>query len=240
MTNLRKPMNKRKIAAAVGGILMLLVIVGIGFASVKNGEEQNAEGEIFDTQTETQTDTETVAADTEKVSEEEQNAFLETQTAEEETVADDLRIHGFPYIKLTSQLNIGDYVDVRISFADGGDFVLLSKKQVQGMAPLGEEGANALWLFVSEEEILRLSSAVVDSCLNEGCSIYAVEYVSDTQKAAVVNYVVSDLVKQLMEQDPNITKLAENVQEYSLWKEYQKNLQRDMVYKEQEEILYMD
>lgn len=157
-----------------------------------------------------------------------------------EPMADDLRIHGFPYIQLTNQLQAGDYVDVRISFANGADFVLLSKKQVQAIAPLGEEGTNSLWLIVSEEEILRLSSAAVDAYLNDGCSIYAIEYVSDAQKEAVVNYVVSDLVKQLMEEDPNIAAQAENVKEWTKWNEYGEDIQREMVYPQQEEIIYMD
>ncbi len=164
----------------------------------------------------------------------------EVMQMNEQQAEDDWRIHGFPYIKLTSQLEVGDYVDVRISFADGGDFILLSKKQIQGLSPLREEGTHALWLIVSEEEILRLSSAVVDAYLNEGCYIYAIQYISDSQKAAVVNYVVSDTVKQLMEEDPNIVRRAENVQEYSLWKEYEAGIQREDVYPEQEDIIYMD
>lgn len=158
----------------------------------------------------------------------------------QEAVEDDWRIHGFSYIKLTSQLNVGDYVDIRISFADGGDFVLLSKKKIQGISPLREGENEALWMVVSEEEILRLSSAVVDAYLNEGCFIYAIQYISETQKEAVVNYVVSDEVKQLMDEDPNIVKRAENVQEYSKWKEYTADMQGEEVYPEQEEIIYMD
>lgn len=223
-------------------------------------------------------------------SETENNSLKEEQTIEEmldleyvtdengmlqlEDVKDDVRIHGFPYIKLTNRLSVGDYVDVRISFADGGDFVLLAKKKIMGIEPLGEEGTNSIWFAVSEEEILRLSSAVVDAYLNEGCSIYAIEYVSETQKEAIVNYVVSDLIKQLMEENPNIVERAKNVIESSLWSEYEKNIQREPylplnyeitekkttltkseenskkesigqvyteeVYKEQEEIIYLD
>ena len=137
-------------------------------------------------------------------------------TEEKEPLADDLRIHGFPYIELTSQLNVGDYVDVRIAFADGEDFVLLSKKQIQGIAPLRDGGDNALWLIVSEEEILRLAGAVADVCLHEGSSIYAIEYVSEEQKAAKVNYAVRGSSAQ------------------------KENEAAEMVYPEQEEILYLD
>lgn len=94
-----------------------------------------------------------------------------------ENLSDDMRIHNFPYIRLTNQMKKGDYIDVRISFANGGDFVLLSKKKIEEISFLDTEGTkeNSLWLKVSEEELLRLSSAVVDAYLNEGCKIYAID-----------------------------------------------------------------
>lgn len=140
-------------------------------------------------------------------------------------LTDDMRIHNFPYICLTNHMKKGDYIDVRISFANGGDFVLLSKKQIEDISFMDTEGtnSNSLWLKVSEEELLRLSSAAVDSYLNEGCKIYAIEYISETQKEAVVNYTVSDMIKQLIEDDPNIAAKAENVMEWVLWEEYKKS-----------------
>lgn len=142
-----------------------------------------------------------------------------------ENLSDDMRIHNFPYIRLTNQMKKGDYIDVRISFANGGDFVLLSKKKIEEISFLDTEGTkeNSLWLKVSEEELLRLSSAVVDAYLNEGCKIYAIEYISETQKEAVVNYTVSSMIKKLMEDDPNITERAGNIMEWALWEEYKKN-----------------
>lgn len=135
---------------------------------------------------------------------------------------DDMRLHKYACIKLTERMKRGDYVDVRISFANGADFVLLSKKQIQDITLPQEEGGgeNALWLHVSEEEILRLSSAMVDAFLNEGCSIYAVQYIQKNQKAAVMNYKVNDVVAQLIQDDPNIVEKAENVLEWELWSEW--------------------
>lgn len=136
-------------------------------------------------------------------------------------LTDDVRLHKYTCIKLTERMKKGDYVDIRISFANGADFILLSKKQIQDIALPGEEGGseNALWLHVSEEEILRLSSAVVDAFLNEGCSIYAVQYIQKSQNAAVMNYKVNDVVEQLIADDPNIVAKAENVLEWELWNE---------------------
>lgn len=140
---------------------------------------------------------------------------------EGEPVSRDMRIHKYTCIKLTERMKKGDYIDVRISFANGADFVLLSKKQIQDIQLPEAEGnsESILWLNVSEEEILRLSSAVVDAFLNDGCSIYAVQYIQGGQEAAVINYKVNDVVSQLIEDDPNIVKKAENVLEWELWNE---------------------
>lgn len=222
---------------AAVGLLLISLIVTVGFLAWR--DRQKEEIEIMKqplTQTEKKSEgtreSELILTDT----------VTETEMApiEGQKVENDWRIHGFPYIKLTNQLQVGDYVDVRISFADGGDFVLLSKKQIKSLSPLREEGVAAIWMIVTEEELLRLSSAAVDAYLNEGCSIYAIQYVSDTQKEAIVNYVVNDTVKQLMAEDPNIVKRAENVQEYSLWKEYGTSIHREDTYPEQDEIIYMD
>lgn len=146
--------------------------------------------------------------------------LTENAVYEGEPLTDDVRLHKYTCIKLTEKMKKGDYVDIRISFANGGDFILLSKKQIQDIhVPEENESENALWLNVSEEEILRLSSAVVDAYLNEGCSIYAIQYIQKGQKAAVMNYKVNDVVEQLIEDDPNIVKKAENVLEWELWKE---------------------
>lgn len=139
---------------------------------------------------------------------------------EEKPLTDDMRIHKYTFIKLTERMKEGDYVDIRISFANGADFVLLSKKRIQDIMLSSEESENALWIYVSEEEILRLSSAVVDAFLNEGCSIYAIQYIEESQKEAVMNYKVNDVVAQLITDDPNIVKKAENVLEWELWNEW--------------------
>lgn len=139
-------------------------------------------------------------------------------------LTDDMRIHNFPYIRLTDHMKKDDYIDIRISFANGGDFVLLSKKKIEDISYMDTEGTNgnALWLRVSEEELLRLSSAVVDAYVNEGCKIYAIQYISETQKEAIVNYTVNDVIKQLIEDNLNIVEKAENVMEWSLWEEHKK------------------
>lgn len=126
-------------------------------------------------------------------------------------VADDVRLHNYPYIKLTDKIEVGDYVDIRISFSNGADYILLSKKKVVDYSLKNEEAMteNALWLYVNEEEILRLSGAVVDASMSEGCSIYAIKYVEGYQSRPQVTYPVSALIQSLIENNPNIVDRAQ-------------------------------
>lgn len=146
---------------------------------------------------------------------------------EGEVFSDDRRLHDYGYIRQTDKLQKGNYVDVRISFPNGEDCVVLAKKKVMDLVkPDAEKGMPAsLWLEVNEEEILRLSSAAVDAYLWEGTSIYAIRYLSDTQKTAVVTYPVNDAVAALMRKDPNIHSKAEAVLYERLRKEIEAAVQ---------------
>lgn len=147
--------------------------------------------------------------------------LMEDTVYEGDILSDDMRFHKYTCIKLTERMEKGDYVDIRISFSNGADFILLSKKQIQDITlPKDDGGENAIWLNVSEEEILRLSSAVVDAYLNEGSSIYAIQYIQKGQQAAIMNYKVNEVIEQLIADNPNIVKKAENVLEWELWEEW--------------------
>lgn len=123
-----------------------------------------------------------------------------------------MRRHSYSYIKQMDTLKKGDIIDVRISFPNGADFIVLSKKtvlDVTGGETQGRDVERRLWLYVNEEEILRMSSCVVDAYINEGAYLYAVTYVNDMQDAAVVNYPVNEVVENLIKKDPNIIKIAQ-------------------------------
>lgn len=131
---------------------------------------------------------------------------------------DDVRIHNYPFIELTDKIEPGDFVDVRISFNDGSDYILLAKKRVFDCSiyDSAEEIPNSLWMEVNEEEILRLSSAAVDAASKEDCRLYAIKYISQLQKEAQVTYPVNSIVSALILSDPNIAKNAGKTLEESL------------------------
>ncbi|WP_310604420.1 hypothetical protein [Anaerosporobacter sp.] len=127
-----------------------------------------------------------------------------------ENVADDLRKHVYHFIEITDALCSGDYVDVRIQFPNGSDYIVLSKKRVLACSRYDEvaQTENSLWLEVSEEEILMLSSAAVDAYFSGQANIYAIQYISQNQKEAVVTYPENDVVSALIQENPNVVKNA--------------------------------
>lgn len=126
-----------------------------------------------------------------------------------------LRKVPYTFIRNADTLKRGDYIDVRISFPNGADFILLGKKEV---IRVEEQSSNdrKLWLGLSEEEILRMSSGVVDAYLFEGAYIYATLYMNSLQDASIVNYPVNEVVEELIKKDPNIIKVAQDKKTYEL------------------------
>ncbi len=96
-------------------------------------------------------------------------------------------------------------VDVRIVYPNGEDYVVLSKKYIRNLN-LG----NATWFAnMSEDEILRFQSAVIDAYTMTGTRIYTTRYVEDNiQDAAEVTYVVRSTTEDLIRRDPNVYKIA--------------------------------
>ncbi|MEK3899302.1 SAF domain-containing protein [Paenibacillus sp. FSL R7-0179] len=117
-------------------------------------------------------------------------------------IATDVRVQELQIIQLPILLKKEQYVDVRIQFPTGEDFVVLSKKQV-----LQREGT-VLWLELNESDRMLFSSATIDAYL-QGARLYALTYVeAGLQAAAIVNYPASSVVLDLLEQNPNLVEKA--------------------------------
>ncbi len=121
------------------------------------------------------------------------------------TVASDVREEEFNVFYLSSNLKENDYIDVRIIFPNGEDYSVLSKKSVKDLSL--ENGNCFLWL--TAEEILRISGAIVDSYLHDGTKLYTVKYVEPlAQDGTEITYLPNEDVINLIRNDPNIVKLA--------------------------------
>ncbi len=127
-----------------------------------------------------------------------------------EALPKDLRVYEFSHLITQSTLQVGDAVDVRISFPSGLDYIVLSKKTLVDRKLIDDGKATELCIFhLNEDEILRLSSALVDAYLHEGTYLYTTRYVSNTsQVGAAVTYPANADVQALIAEDPNIIERA--------------------------------
>ncbi|MEF2967269.1 SAF domain-containing protein [Paenibacillus sp. M1] len=131
--------------------------------------------------------------------------LTDTLLYEEEPASDDLRYREMGFIQLPAALREQDFIDIRIQFPTGQDYILLSKKKVGKLSSSG-----TVTTTLNEAEILSLSSAIVDAYMHKA-SIYALLYVEPgLQVEAVPTYPVNEAVLQLIKKDPNIVERAEH------------------------------
>lgn len=108
------------------------------------------------------------------------------------------RQQGYSFVSYEQTLKVGDYVDVRISFPNGSDFVVLVKKKIE------EFFYDGIVLIVTEDDILKMASAKVDMDQFQGCMVYASKYVDEEDSESISNYPVRKDVLLLYGWDPNV------------------------------------
>lgn len=96
-------------------------------------------------------------------------------------------------------LQVGDYVDIRISFPTGQDYIGISHRRVYAI------DGSVIKLAVNEANILDYNSMLIDSMIYPGTQIYATQYIEGAaQKPAVVDYPMSVAALTVAERDPNL------------------------------------
>lgn len=128
--------------------------------------------------------------------------LVDTLVYPEENIENDVREVEYSLIELPSKLEATEYVDVRIQFPNGDDYIIFSKKKVKEVAGL------TMWMDNDEAEILSMSSAIVDAYI-EGAKIYALPYVDGAmQLGSKITYPVKQNVLSLIQSSPNIVNIA--------------------------------
>ena len=122
-------------------------------------------------------------------------------------VADDERRVELRQVDLPQTLRENEYVDIRIAFPNGEDYLVVGHKRVYRMIRDDEGEVLALQLRLLEEELLRYQAACVDAKMYEDTGLYAVQYTGEFQPAAQVYYPVNRAVFRLLQWDPNISEL---------------------------------
>lgn len=115
------------------------------------------------------------------------------------TITKDLREQEYNMITLPSNLTTGDFIDIRLQLPNGGDYVIVSKKEVLNC------NSTTIWLNMYEEEIELMSNAIIEYYIMAGSKLYATTYIdAGLQEAAVGTYVPNEDVSKLIDANPNI------------------------------------
>ncbi len=102
-----------------------------------------------------------------------------------------------------SNVGSGVYVDVRIMFPNGEDYIVLPKKRMMNLYL----EQSIFTLELEEDEILTLSSAIVDTYTVTGTRMYVTTYVApNVQEAPNATYLVRKETIDLITNSPNVIK----------------------------------
>lgn len=128
----------------------------------------------------------------------------------DEQVSDDTRQVQFNMITLPVDLMTGDYVDVRFRTPEGQDFIVISKSLVT-IPQNGDKSysSDTMMINLREDEILSISSAIVEAYGLNGSELYVTKYVDPAmQEPSLPTYTPSAAATALMESNPNIVDIA--------------------------------
>lgn len=122
------------------------------------------------------------------------------------TVEGDTREYELSVVSLMTDQTENDFVDVRILFPNGEDYLILPKKKV---SDLNFEHC-VFNTYMSEEEILRMSSAIIDAFTVSGTRIYCTRYVEPSlQEEAIPTYLVRNELIDIINTSPNVLSIAQ-------------------------------
>ena len=140
-----------------------------------------------------------------------QNTLITTDliTKGDNLVQDDVRKQEYNMVVLPMDLTTGDYIDVRVMFPNGQDFIVVSKKEVEIPNIAGVDSEDTIWINLSEDEILHMSCAIINAAQVRGAKIYATKYTeAGMQTAATPTFPVNAGTSALLQSDPNILESA--------------------------------
>lgn len=134
--------------------------------------------------------------------------LADSMVYEGEKLTNDTRYVEYNMLVLPTTIMQGDYIDIRLTLPNGQDLIVISKKEVKAL--LGD----TVGLELTEDEILMMESAIVESYIMTASKLYAIQYIeAGIQNAATKTYTPTEAVQGLIQRNPNITTEAKtNIQ----------------------------
>lgn len=123
----------------------------------------------------------------------------------------DVRKQEYNMIQLPTQIQTGEYIDIRLRLPNGVDYIVVSKKKVELPVINGIDSENTIWMNMSEAETLAMSNAIVEAYIMSGSLLYATTYIEPgLQDNAIPTYVPSGKVQDAIYKNPNIEQEAKS------------------------------
>lgn len=117
---------------------------------------------------------------------------------EGEELTHDVRYVEYNMLTLDTTVDIGSFIDVRLTLPSGLDLIVISKKEVKSII------GNTIGLELSEGEILMMESAIVEAYIMSASKLYATQYIEPgIQDAALNTYVPTSEVQNLIKASNN-------------------------------------
>lgn len=136
---------------------------------------------------------------------------IDMVTESDNPTTDDMRVQEYNMVLLPTQIQTGDYVDIRLRMPSGEDFIVVSKKRVELPTIDGVDSYSSIKLQMSEEDTVVMSNAIVEAYIMKGSVLYAATYVEPgMQNGATTTYIPKATVQDLMYRNPNIVTEAKN------------------------------
>ena len=128
----------------------------------------------------------------------------------DEVVTDDVRQQEYNMVVLPVDLMTDDYIDIRLMTPSGQDFIVVSKAKVD--IPTNADGSyitDTVRVNLREDEILSMSSAIVEAYGLLGSKLYATKYVeAGMQEPSLPTYTPNAAVTAQIQSNPNIVSVA--------------------------------
>ncbi len=116
----------------------------------------------------------------------------------DQKITDDVRYTEYNMLSLPTSVKVGDYVDVRITFPNGLDLIVISKGQIKKLF------GDTIGLELSEDEILMMESAIVEAYIMPASKLYVTQYVEPGNQSAALNtYTPTEEVQALIKSGDN-------------------------------------